>query len=293
MCIAGYLSDFSLPEIYQLIEKGKQTGLLTIRSCLPSQASSTVFYMWVYQGRIVAAANQLDQKGLVALIAQRGWIDDHISAQLIQSCPIAQPLGSYLKQKNVLQSKQLKWLFQVQILQSMHTLFQLKDAHYEFNANASIPTREMTGLSISATEAILIMLREAHLSRSPKSKDSLQNWHAFAEQLPDANRGLISTLSHQPHCRLNALEWRIWEYTNGTVSLKAIAKQLRLPLKQVQQIAFRLIAAGLVEEITLLVDTASMNASDTLPAQLLQEAERRNISHLLWQNLEEFLGSQS
>ena len=137
------------------------------------------------------------------------------------------------------------------------------------------------------------MLREAHLSRSPKSKDSLQNWHAFAEQLPDANRGLISTLSHQPHCRLNALEWRIWEYTNGTVSLKAIAKQLRLPLKQVQQIAFRLIAAGLVEEITLLVDTASMNASDTLPAQLLQEAERRNISHLLWQNLEEFLGSQS
>jgi hypothetical protein len=293
MCIAGYLSDFSLPEIFQLLEKGQQTGLLTIRTDLPTQASSTVYYIWVYQGRIVTAANRLNHQGLVALIAQRGWIDEHILAQLVQSCPIAQPLGSYLKQKDVLQAKQLKSLFQVQVLHSIRTLFQLKNAQYEFAANALLPTREMTGLSISATDAILIILREAQFSCSPKNKDSSPNGDAFTEQLSDPNRGLINTSSHQPHCRLNALEWRIWEYTNGTVSLRAIARQLRLPLKQVQQIAYRLIAAGLVEEVTLLVDNVSTKASDTLPAQLLQEAERRNINHSFLQNLEEFLGSQN
>jgi hypothetical protein len=293
MCIAGYLSDFSLPKIFQLLEKGQQTGLLTIRPCLPTQANSTLYYIWVYQGRLVAAANRLNHQGLVALIAQRKWIDRRILAQFVQSCPIAQPLGSYLKQNNVLQAKQLKSLFQVQVLHAMRALFQLKDAQYGFNANVSLPTQEMTGLSLSAIEAILIVLREVQRSHSSRGKDSLPNRGAFAYSLSDPNRGLINICSHPPRCRLNALEWRIWEYTNGTVSLKAIARQLKLPLNQVQQIAFRLIAAGLVEEVTLRVDTASTKASDKLPAQLLQEAERRNISHLFLQNLEEFLGSQT
>jgi len=282
MCIASYLSNFSLPEICHLLDKGKQTGLLTVRSCHRTQASTAgVYYIWVYQGRLVAVANRLNHQGLVSLIAQRRWLGQSIFAQLVESCPTHQPLGSFLKKKGALQTKQLKWLFQIQVLQSMCTLFQLKDAQFEFNSTVQIPTREMTGLSISATEATLIGLR------------FLKNWEALDDKLPDPNEGLVSTNSTDSQCRLNALEWRVWEYTNGTVSLKAVAKQLRLPLKQVQQIAFRLIAIGLVEEIPLLVDPATTQAINTLPAQLLQEAERRNVSYSFLQNFEEFLGSQT
>lgn len=294
MCIAGYLSDFSLPEICQLIEKGKQTGLLTLHACLQTQASPAgVHYIWVYQGRIVAVANRLNYQGLVSLIAQSRWIEERTFAQLVQSCPANQPLGSYLKKNGALQTKQLKWLFKVQVLQSIRTLFQLKDARFEFNSNVSIPTLEMTGLSIPATEATLMGLREAQ--RSPtakqnlKDRESLPNRDALSDKLPALNRGLVSTISHQPDCQLNALEWQVWEYTNGTVSLKAIANQLRLPLKRVQQIAFRLIAVGLVEEVSLLVDTPSTQAIETLPAQLLQEAKRRNVSYSFLQNFMEFL----
>lgn len=282
MCIAGYLSDFSLPKIFHLIEKGQQTGLLTLHSCLQTQASTVaVHYIWVYQGRLVALANQLDSQGLVSLIAQRQWLGEFLFTQLVQSCPSHQPLGSYLKQKKVLQAQQLKWLFQVQVLQAMRTLFQLKDAQYEFNCDAQIPMLEMTGLSLSATDTTLMGLR------------SLKNWHAFADQLPDPNRGLVSTISRYPHNQLNTLEWQVWEYTNGTVSLKAIARQLKLPLKQVQQIAFRLNAVGLVEQAPLFVDTSSTQAINTLPAQLLQEAERRKVRHSFLQNFVEFLGSQT
>lgn len=282
MCIAGYLSDFSLPKICQLIEKGKQTGLLTLRACPQTQASAVaVHYIWIYQGRIVAVANQLDSQGLVSLIAQRQGFGEPLFSQLVQSCPSHQPLGSYLKQKKVLQAKQLKCLFQVQVLQAIQTLFQLKNAQYEFNSNAPIPTREMTGLSISATDATLMGLR------------SLKNWEALSDQLPDPRRGLVSTISRPPNGQLNGLEWQVWEYTNGTVSLKAIARQLKLPLTQVQQIAFRLKAVGFVEEAPLLVDTPSTEAINTLPAKLLQEAERRKVRYSFLQNFVEFLGSQT
>jgi hypothetical protein len=296
MCIAGYLSDFSLAEICHLIETGKQTGLLTLRACNPTQASSAaVRYIWVYQGRLVAVAHQLDQQGLISLIAQRQWINQPRFAQLVQTCPTHQPLGSYLKNKGALQAQQLKWLFQVQVLQSMGTLFQLKDAQFEFNSTVKIPTREMTGLSIPATEATLIGLREAQRVLTAKShlqgRESLKNSDVLAAQLPHPNHGLVSTIAHHPHHRLNALEWQVWEYTNGTVSLKAIARQLKLPIKQVQQIAFRLIAVGLVKEVPLWVDAPSQSVSDILPAQLLQEAERRNVPHLFLDNFGEFLGN--
>ncbi len=290
MCIAGYLSNFSLPEICQLIEKGKQTGLLTLRACLQPQTSSAgVHYIWVYQGRIIAVANRLDHQGLVSLIAQRRWIDERLLTQLVQSCPITQPLGSYLKHKGALQVKHLNWLFKAQVLQSMCTLLQLKDAQFDFNSNVGIPTREMTGLTLLATEATLMGLRAAQLSR----RESPKNWDALADKLPEPNGGLLGTTSGYPHYRLNALEWQVWEYTNGTVSLKAIARQLRLPLKQVQQIAFRFIAIGLVKPAPLLCNTASTKGSDTLPAQLLKEAQKRNISYSFLQNLDEFLGSQT
>lgn len=296
MCIAGSLSDFSLAEICHLIETGKQTGLLTLHACLPTQASSAaVHYIWVYQGNLVAVAHQLDQQGLVSLITQRQWINQPKFTQLIQTCPTHQPLGSYLKYKGALQAKQLKWLFQVQVLQSMRTLFQLQDAQFEFNSTVKLPTREMTGLSIPATEATLIGLREAQRVLTAKShlqgKESLPNSDVLATQLPHPNQGLISTITHHPHHRLNALEWQVWEYTNGTVSLKAIARDLKVPIKQVQQIAFRLIAVGLVKAVPLWVDASSQSVIDKLPSQLREEAERRNVPHLFLDNFGEFLGN--
>lgn len=296
MCIAGYLSDFSLAQICHLIETGKQTGLLTLRACLPTQASSAAMqHIWVYQGNLVAVAHQLDQQGLVSLITQRQWINPSRFVQLVQTCPIHQPLGSYLKDKGALQAKQLKWLFKVQVLHSMRTLFQLQEAQFEFNSTVKIPTREMTGLRISATEATLIGLREAQRVLTKKSplqdRESQQNSNLLVAQLPHPNQGLVSAMTHHPHHRLNALEWQVWEYTNGTVSLKAIARDLKLPIKQVQQIAFRLIAVGLVKEVPLWVNSPSPSMMDRLPSQLRQEAERRNVPHLFLDNFGEFLGN--
>jgi len=283
MAITGSLTDFSLPEIFQFIEKGNKTGLLTIKALTGYQRTLPVnHYIWVYKGGIVAAANRLDHQGLVSLIDQRQWVSERVFDRLIHwGCPITEPLGLYLKSQGALQTEQLKRLFQVQVLLQVCALFQLKDASFKFEQNVPPPKREMTGLRILATEVTLMGLR------------ALRNWEVLAEQLPDVNSSLISTIVGQPRYRLDSQEGQVWEYSKGTVSLKAIAKHLRLPVAKVQQIAFRLISVGLVEEMPLLSDCLTVQGSDSLPQELWEQPEKPNISQSFMQNLVGFLRGKS
>lgn len=282
MSITGHLSDFSLPEIFQLLEKGRKTGLLTLRPEPTVSDKPPFHYIWVYQGRIVAAANQLDHQGLVTLIDRNQWVSDRVFDKLIHwCCPIHEPLGLYLRKQGVIQAKQLKRLFQVQVLKQVCALLQLTEAEFRFEPNAQIPTREMTGLSVPATQAILVGLRV------------LRNWDALAEKLPDPNGGLVSIIEGQPQYRLDSLEWQVWEYTKGTMSLSAIARQLRLPVEKVQQVAFRLITIGLAEEVPLIVGTLPTQEVEPLPAQVIEEDdEKQNVSQSFVQSLVGFLRSK-
>ena len=151
MSITGSLSDFSLPEIFQFIEQGHKTGLLIVRSWAESEIDkSRTHYIWVEQGNIVAAANRLDQQGLVRLIKQHQWVSDRVISKLAQLCPTEQSLGKHLFNQGVLQAEQLKELFIAQLRQQVYSLFHLKEGDFQFEQNVPIPRLELTGLSISA-----------------------------------------------------------------------------------------------------------------------------------------------
>jgi hypothetical protein len=160
MSIVGSLSDFSLPEIFQFIENGHRTGLLTV-SPLPEspKMSPSMHYIWVSKGSIVAAANHLDQQGLIALIDQYSWVSNRVVTKLAQFCPPGQPLGLYLRSQGALQLQQLEHLFQVQLVQQMCVLCQLKDGHFKFDQNVTLPMQEMTGLGVPP-EALTEMLKK-------------------------------------------------------------------------------------------------------------------------------------
>lgn len=157
MSTTGSFSDFSLPEILQFIEQGHKTGLLTVRAFSESPASkSSVHYIWVEQGCIVAAANCLDEQGLVRLIEQRQWVSDRVIYKLAQLCPTNQSLGQYLFVQGVLRAEQLKQLFLTQVRQQVCALFNLQDGDFQFEQNVSVPRLELTGLSVAAGIPILL-----------------------------------------------------------------------------------------------------------------------------------------
>ncbi|MBD2567339.1 DUF4388 domain-containing protein [Anabaena lutea] len=303
MTITGNFTDFSLPELLQFLDQGKKTGLLFIEF-LPEgdeNRKKQVYYMWLHQGRIVTAADRLDQQGLTSMIAQRGWISERVISRVTQisSCFINSPLGLCLKSQGLVQPEQLKLLFNSQVLRPVCSLFQVKDALFRFEPTSSLPLGEMTGLSMSATEVILIGLR------------ALRDWTALEEKLPDPTSGLSGFMVKQPRMQLNAQEWQVWEFVNGQVSLQHIANQLRIPIATVQQIAFRLIVVGLAEEYFMVAATPTFTVEEPIStstptitfAEPVQElvpatkpiekpAEKPPVSQSFLQNLVGFLRSK-
>lgn len=277
MTFTGHLAEFSLPEIFQFLEQGHKTGSLTIRT-LPDETADKVqvHYIWLHQGRIVAAADRLDNKGLVSMIAQLGFVSDQLALKVSQSCPLNKPMGLYFKSQGLLKPEQLKLLFRNQVVEQVSCLFELRDGQFEFDST-TLPTAEMTGMSLSAIEATLISLR------------TLQDWTVLAEKLPDATQALSSVSAGKPQLRLDSLEWQVWEFANGSISLRKIAEQLGLPIEKVQHIAFQLIVANLVEEVPLIAAPTNAMGASTCEADLPDSSSQTNVSQLFLQNLVGFL----
>ena len=284
MAITGSLSEFSLPEIFQFLDQGQKTGILTIRDLKDlSTGKSLLRHIWLINGRVVAAGDRLDNRGLARLIEQRGWITDVHRSEMERLIQENAPLGLNLKSLGILQPDQLKLLFSVQVLRQVCSLFQVETGQFRFDAKSDLPKSEMTGLSLPATETTLMGLR------------SLKDWQILQNKLPEPNSTLFNIISGQPQLRLNAGETQLLSLSDGSTSLKKVADQLGLPIAKVQQIAFRLIVVGLVEEVPD-IDMGmsnSINNADAIDGdtseQVTTSAERTPISNSFLQSLVGFL----
>src|SRR5919199_4675738 len=245
MAITSSLSEFSLPELFQFLDQGSKTGLLTLRFQLDPNQEPRVRHALIHQGRIVAVTKRLDYQCLLAMICQRGWISPEVIREQVNRCPANIPIGLYLKTQGFLQPEQLRLLFHAQVLQQVCALFRLKDARFKFDSKATLPTTEMTGLSLSATEATLMGLRV------------LRDWRALADKLPEPTSALSKVVLGKRHLRLDSLEGRVWQSANGSVPLNVMATQFKQPVETMQQTAFRLISVGLVAEVPMLAPSRS------------------------------------
>ncbi|TYQ28395.1 DUF4388 domain-containing protein [Pseudanabaena sp. UWO311] len=275
MAISGYLSEFSLPEIFRLLEQGNKTGRLSIqeRSQNPLYPGK-IFRIWFKQGNIIAAGDRIDGNGLLSMIQKRGWVSTGVASRITEVCPIDQPAGLCLKEQGLLEAEQLKMLFSQQVLQQVCKLFELQDGQFQFEANVVAPNSELTGLKAPPSEVTLAGLR------------ALKDWTMLLDKLPEASSGIVSAITGKPQLRLNQLESQVWEFTKGDVSLQNIAKHLKLPLDKIQQVAFRLMTMGLVEEVPFIAVEMPSQKQD-LEMQMTVPSGSSNSfpSHAFLQNL--------
>ncbi|NWF61219.1 MAG: DUF4388 domain-containing protein [Fischerella sp.] len=292
MSLSSSFTNFSLAELFQLIDQGRKSGCLTVCT-LPDinapSSKSQYYYIWFRQGCVVAAANRLNGQGLIYKITQRGWANQQVLEKYSQFLPTATPFGLYLKTQGVLNTEQLNLLFASQLHQ-IRQLFEIQKGVFKLDSKAPLLGKEMTGLSLRAIEVSLMALR------------TLKNWEALADALPDVNSAIRSISQSKPQIRLHALEWQVWEFANGSVPLSAIAHQLHQPIALVQQAAFRLMLACLIEEISPVTSTLELNNypldlkmvnSSGFGKEKSQELERSKISTSLLQNLVGFLRSNN
>jgi hypothetical protein len=284
MTLKSSLADFSLAELLRMMEQGRKSGRLTL--CMAGDA--TQYHIWLKQGKVVATAARLDGQNLTQRIVERGWLSQRVIEKLGDlSATQGIPLGLALKTQGILQAEQLHLLFSAQI-QMLLKLFDNHTGHFELDGKATPPTSEMTGLSLPAIEVALGGMRY------------LKNWNALADALPDPTFGIKSTVPGKPQLRLNALEWQVWEFAQGTIAIREIAQQLNQSVEKIQQAVFRLMLIGLVEEVPLV--TAATEIPDTLPplplaspvaGASMNETDKSKPSASFLQNLVGFLRSKA
>ncbi len=261
MSLAGYLSEYSLAEIFHFVQDGNKTGLLWIEAELESDRTTGANYYLAFQaGRIMSVATQhgVEHGGLLSMIEKRRWLTaEQIKSLEIQLSFLPQPLGTYLKSRNLLNTEQLTLLFNAQVVSATCKLFEIQQGKFKFDPKASLVYGEMTGLSLPAKEIALLGLR------------MLKDWSGLSRKLPDPAVA-IQRLTPEPQgIRLDSHEWQVWQLALGELSIAKIAEKLNLSIVKVQQIGFRLSAIGLVQEVSAEVSQPPADKVMELPKSII------------------------
>ena len=242
MSLTGYLSEYSLAEIFNFVQDGNKTGLLSIESdrCL-SRSLDNSYYICFQAGRVMSVSHGrgLEHRGLLEMMRQRQWLSpEQLTGLSINANKLGQPLGTYLKSCNVLDTEQLRLLFDAQVVANICKLFgEIHYGRFDFNPQAALIYAEMTGISQQAKEVSLLGLR------------MLRDWSSLSPKLPTPTAVLQRVSSTLPDLRLDSQESKVWSLAMGELSIAKIAALLGLKIDRVQQIGFRLCAIGLVEEV--------------------------------------------
>jgi hypothetical protein len=243
MSLAGYLSEYSLAEIFHFVQEGNKTGLLSIEPDLGLNRSlSDRYYLGFQAGRImsVASGSGLGHRGLLKMMEQRRWLSSEQAGLLeTQIDLLRQPLGTYLKSRNAIDTEQLTLLFNSQVIATTCKLFEVHHGRFKFDPQAPLIYAEMTGLSLTAQETALMGLR------------MLKDWSGLAAKLPDPESALQRFSTELSGLRLDTQELKVWKLALCEMSIVKIAEELGLDVEKVQQIGFRLSVIGLVQEISM------------------------------------------
>jgi hypothetical protein len=242
MSLTGYLSEYSLAEIFNFVQEGNKSGLLSIESdrCL-SRSLDNSYYISFQTGRIMSVSHGhgLEYRGLLKMMEQRQWLSpEQLTGLSINANKLGQPLGTHLKSCNVLDAEQLKLLFDAQVVASICKLFgEIHHGRFQFDPQAPLMYAEMTGISLTAQEVSLVGLR------------MLKDWSGLIAKLPAAESALQRSSSTPPDLRLDTQESKVWKLALGELSIANIALQLGLEIDRVRRISFRLCAIGLMYEV--------------------------------------------
>jgi hypothetical protein len=241
MSLAGYLSEYSLAEIFHFVQDGNQTGLLSIEPELGlTKSTSNTYFLSFQGGRIMSVINGLEHKTLLKTIEQRRWLTPaQITTIETQLSLLPQPLGTYLKSRNLINTEQLILLFNSQVIAPTCKLFELDRGQFKFDSEARLNHAEMTGISLTAQEVALLGLR------------MLKNWDGLTSKLPTPESALQRFSTELNGLRLDSQELKVWQLALGEISIAKIAEKLELGIVRVQQIGFRLSSIGLVQEVSV------------------------------------------
>jgi hypothetical protein len=259
LSLTGFLNNFSLAEILQIIDFGCKSGRLIIKPSSKTESTDfkNSYYLWFEHGKLVSITNNFSNTSLLSFIETQDLIDNsNLKDSIGHWCSRVEPVGSCLYRNGSLTKQQLQSVLQTQ-LEQVYQLFQVSFGWFKFEDVADenkMPWQEMTGETIEARQLVLNGLRK------------VTDWQHLESVLPAPNF-LLEQLVTLHHFKLESLEFKLWKFADGKTSLDQFARAFNEPIEKIQKAAYRLIVVELIEAIPVF-DTfrgATTNRGKVLP----------------------------
>ena len=235
MALKGNLRDFSVVQLFNLVNLARKTGTLTLEG--PNVAAWISFR----DGKLIHAQLGNEDGTLLGVLTKAGkvrpeqvnLIKKHASDKSDQELGLLLINAGYLSQQDILAS------LQHYVLDVTYRLFAWRDGFFRFDNDVLPPDDHIT---------IRLDLENVIIEGSRR----IEEIDALSDEIPNLDMAL--TFVERPganirNVHLSTQEWKVVSYINPKNSIRQIAKTNKMNDNEIRTIVYALLEAGLVEII--------------------------------------------
>ncbi len=234
MALRGNLKDFSLPDVFQLVQLSGKTGVLRI--VRPDTEGS----IWFRDGDVFFAQSNWRHE----LLGER-----LVSAQRITPAALkraleihdaeggARRLGEILVSEGYITQQVLESFVQEQIEDTIFDIMRWDEGDFDFETLPEV-AHEDIGLSVSVENIVM------------EGSRRLEEWNRIKKKVPSAD--MVFKMATAPgegtfEISLKPVEWNLLLLIDGTRSVRDLALEIRSTDFEVSRVIYGLFSAGLLE----------------------------------------------
>ncbi len=274
MALKGSLRDFSLPDLFRLLNLSKKSGTLMLT------LGDARGYVCFRDGEVFFATENWNRQPLGEKMVEAGivtWEQVHEALDKQTGEDSSVRLGQLLIQLGHITQTQLEIFIEEQIQEAVFELLRWDQADFEFMAQDLFPDEDI-GLAIGTEELIL------------EGSRRLDEWSRIVEKIPSMEvvfkmTPLKSRASNS--INLTADQWVVLTFVDGRRTVRDIAEATSFSSMKSCKVLYELLTEGLLERVQSLHKPGSPPAP--VPEPLTREETRELAAAAKITEMEELL----
>jgi hypothetical protein len=232
MALKGHLRDFSVAQLFNLINLAQKSGTLTLDG--PDQAAWVSFR----EGKLIYAQLGEENSDITGILAKAGVLTNQQASTIANQHPNKgdKEMGLVLVNADYLTQQDILVSLREHILDIVFQLFTWGDGFFRFDQDVLPPDDRITIRADMENVIIEGSRRVEEFEHLEVEVPNLDMALGFAER--------PGTDIHK--VKLNTQEWEVVSYVNPKNTMRQIAKVVKLNDLEIRRIVFGLIQAGLV-----------------------------------------------
>ena len=233
MALKGNIQDFSITQLFNLINLAQKTGMLIVEC---NNGATTVYFQG---GKLAYAHTGRDDNSLVTILhkAEKLSAAQHKAIKQRAGNMSDKELGLLLINANYISRQDIITSLQNYFIHVVDQLFILVDGIFRFETN-TVPPKDKITVRVNLENLILEGSRHK------------REWEHLQDEIPSLDMAL--KFADRPggnirNVNLSVDEWRVVSYILPKNSMRQIAKVTKLNDIEIRKIIYSLLQAGLVE----------------------------------------------